>query len=63
VIEKTHGVQLQVSFGNQTALIYLWQVVALWRGTALADSSSFFSQSRNSAIASADFLVQPHTAS
>ena len=27
MIEKTHGVRLQVSFGNQTALIYLWQVV------------------------------------
>ena len=27
VTEKTHGVRLQVSFGNQTALIYLWQVV------------------------------------
>lgn len=27
VIEKTHGVRLQVSFGNETALIYLWQVV------------------------------------
>ena len=27
VVEKTHGVRLQVSFGNETALIYLWQVV------------------------------------
>ena len=27
VAEKTHGVRLQVSFGNETALIYLWQVV------------------------------------
>jgi hypothetical protein len=26
VVEKTHGVRLQVSFGNETALIYLWQV-------------------------------------
>jgi hypothetical protein len=27
VVEKTHGVRLQVSFGDETALIYLWQVV------------------------------------
>jgi transcription antitermination factor NusG len=27
VVEKTQGVRLQVSFGNQTALVYLWQVV------------------------------------
>jgi hypothetical protein len=27
VVEKTDGVRLQVSFGNETALIYLWQVV------------------------------------
>ena len=27
IVEKTHGVRLQVSFGNETALIYLWQVV------------------------------------
>jgi transcription antitermination factor NusG len=27
VVEKTQGVRLQVSFGNETALIYLWQVV------------------------------------
>ena len=27
VVEKTQGVWLQVSFGNETALIYLWQVV------------------------------------
>jgi hypothetical protein len=27
VVEKTHGVRLQVSFGNETALIYLWQVI------------------------------------
>jgi hypothetical protein len=27
VLEKTHGVRLQVSFGDETALIYLWQVV------------------------------------
>jgi hypothetical protein len=27
VIEKTNGTRLQVSFGNETALIYLWQVV------------------------------------
>jgi len=27
VHEKTEGARLQVSFGNETALIYLWQVV------------------------------------
>jgi hypothetical protein len=27
VVEKTNGVRLQVSFGNETALVYLWQVV------------------------------------
>jgi hypothetical protein len=27
VIETTDGVRLQVSFGEETALIYLWQVV------------------------------------
>jgi hypothetical protein len=27
VVEETHGVRLQASFGNETALIYLWQVV------------------------------------
>jgi hypothetical protein len=27
VVEKTDGARLQVSFGNETALIYLWQVV------------------------------------
>jgi hypothetical protein len=27
VVQQTHGVRLQVSFGNETALIYLWQVV------------------------------------
>jgi transcription antitermination factor NusG len=27
VVEKTHSVRLQVSFGNETALIYLLQVV------------------------------------
>jgi len=27
VVEKTHGVRLQVSFGEETALIYLWQEV------------------------------------
>jgi hypothetical protein len=27
IVEKTDGVRLQVSFGNETALIYLWQVV------------------------------------
>jgi hypothetical protein len=27
VVEKTHRVRLQVSLGNETALIYLWQVV------------------------------------
>jgi hypothetical protein len=28
VVEKTNGVRLQISFGNETALVYLWQVVA-----------------------------------
>jgi hypothetical protein len=27
VIERTDGKRLQVNFGNETALIYLWQVV------------------------------------
>jgi hypothetical protein len=27
VIDTTDGVRLQVSFGNETALIYPWQVV------------------------------------
>jgi len=27
VIETTEGVRLQVSFGHETALVYLWQVV------------------------------------
>ena len=27
VVTKTGGVRLQVSFGNETALVYLWQVV------------------------------------
>jgi hypothetical protein len=27
VINKTDGTRLQVSFGHETALIYLWQVV------------------------------------
>ena len=27
VINKTDGARLQVSFGHETALIYLWQVV------------------------------------
>jgi hypothetical protein len=27
VINKTNGTSLQVSFGHETALIYLWQVV------------------------------------
>jgi hypothetical protein len=27
VIETTNGVRLQVSFGNETARIYLWQIV------------------------------------
>jgi hypothetical protein len=27
IIETTEGKRLQVSFGNETALIYLWQVV------------------------------------
>jgi hypothetical protein len=27
ITESTDGVRLQVSFGNETALIHLWQVV------------------------------------
>jgi hypothetical protein len=27
VVDATDGLRLQVSFGNETALIYLWQVV------------------------------------
>jgi hypothetical protein len=27
VIETRNGVRLQVSFGDETALIYLWQIV------------------------------------
>ena len=27
VVETTEGVRLQVSFGNETALIYPWQIV------------------------------------
>ena len=27
VVETTEGVRLQVSFGNETALIYPWQMV------------------------------------
>jgi hypothetical protein len=27
IVDTTDGVRLQVSFGNETALIYLWQVV------------------------------------
>jgi hypothetical protein len=27
VVDSTEGVRLQVSFGEETALIYLWQVV------------------------------------
>jgi len=27
VVETTEGVRLQVSFGNETALIYRWQIV------------------------------------
>lgn len=27
VVETTEGLRLQVSFGNETALIYLWQVI------------------------------------
>jgi hypothetical protein len=27
VIETTNGVRLQVSFGEETALIYTWQIV------------------------------------
>jgi hypothetical protein len=28
IIDTTEGIRLQVSFGNETAWIYLWQVVA-----------------------------------
>jgi hypothetical protein len=31
-LEKTDGVRLQVSFGDETALIYLWQIVEEVRG-------------------------------
>jgi hypothetical protein len=27
ITESTDGVRLQVSFGNETGLIYLWQIV------------------------------------
>lgn len=27
IVEKSDGVRLQVSFGNETALTYLWQIV------------------------------------
>jgi hypothetical protein len=27
VVDATDGLRLQVSFGNETALIYLWQIV------------------------------------
>jgi hypothetical protein len=27
IVDKTDGVRLQVSFGNETALIYPWQIV------------------------------------
>jgi len=27
IIDTTDGVRLQVSFGDETALIYLWQIV------------------------------------
>jgi hypothetical protein len=27
VVERTDGIRLQVSFGNETALIYLWEIV------------------------------------
>jgi hypothetical protein len=27
IVETTEGVRLQVSFGEETALIYLWQIV------------------------------------
>ena len=27
VVEKTDGLRLQVSFGDETALVHLWQVV------------------------------------
>jgi hypothetical protein len=27
IVDRTDGVRLQVSFGDETALIYLWQIV------------------------------------
>ena len=27
IVDTTEGARLQVSFGNETALIYLWQIV------------------------------------
>ena len=27
IVDRTHGIRLQVSFGDETALIYTWQVV------------------------------------
>jgi hypothetical protein len=27
IVEKTDGVRFQVSFGNETALVYPWQIV------------------------------------
>ena len=32
IVEKTDGVRLQVSSGNETALIYPWQIVEEVRG-------------------------------
>ena len=32
ITESTDGVRLQVSFGEETALIYLWQIVEEVRG-------------------------------
>jgi hypothetical protein len=32
ILEKTDGVRLQVSFGDETALIYLWRIVEEVRG-------------------------------
>jgi hypothetical protein len=31
VVDATDGRRLQVSFGNETALIYLWQIVEQFR--------------------------------
>jgi hypothetical protein len=32
IVDTIDGLRLQVSFGNETALIYLWQIVEAVRG-------------------------------